>query len=70
MCICIFHTQLFYEIPTGVHNSLNPRPELPVEMNDKLPVHVGHYLKDLGPEGRQGVRRLCLLTSLSNSHHI
>jgi hypothetical protein len=56
--LCIFHTQLFYKIPTGIHNSLNPGPELLVVMNDKLPVHVGHYLQDLGPEGGQGLMRL------------
>ncbi len=39
-------------------------------MNDELPVHVGHYLQDLGPEGGQGVMRLFIDLSLSNSHHI
>jgi hypothetical protein len=42
----------------------NPRPELLVGMNDELPVHVGHYLQDLGPEGGQGVMRLFIDLSL------
>jgi hypothetical protein len=33
-------------------------------MNDKLPVLVGHYLQDLGPEGGQGVVRLFIDLSL------
>jgi hypothetical protein len=65
----IFHTQLFYKIPTGIHNSLNPRPELLVVMNDELPVHVGHYLQDLGPEGGQGVMRLFIDLSLKFAKH-
>ncbi len=68
-CICIFHTQLFDKIPTGIHNSLNPRPELLVVTNDKLPVYVGHYLQDLGPEGGQGVMRLSFDLSLKFAPH-
>jgi hypothetical protein len=68
-CICIFHTQLFYKTSTGIYNSLNPRPELLVGMNDKLPVHLGHYLQDLGPEGGQGVMRLFIDLSLKFAPH-
>ncbi len=61
----ILNTQLFIEIPTGIHNSLlNPRPELLVGTDDGLPVHVGHYLQDLGPEGGQGVMKLFINLSL------
>ncbi len=63
------HTRLFYKIPTGIHNSLNPRPELLVLMNDKLPVHIGHYLQDLGPEGGQDVMRLFIDLSLKFAPH-
>ena len=52
-----------------MHNSLNPRPELLVVMNDKLHVHVGHYLQDLGPEGGQGVMRLFTDLSLKFALH-
>jgi hypothetical protein len=64
--MCVFHTQLFYKFPTGFHNSFNPRPEFLVGMNDELSVHVGHYLKDLGPEAGQdgGVMRLLIDLSL------
>ncbi len=58
------HTQLFNEIPSGIHHSLNPRPELLVGKDDDLPVHVGHYLGDLDPEGGQGVMRLFIDLSL------
>ncbi len=63
---------LFNEVPTGIYNSLNPRPELLVEGDDDLPVLVGHYLLDLGPEVGQGVMRVsnCPLSSLSISHHM
>ncbi len=67
--ICIFHTQLFYKITTGIHNSLNPRSELLVVMNDKLPVHVSHYLQDLSPEGGQGVMRLFIDLSFKFAPH-
>ncbi len=30
--------------PSGLHNSLNPRPELLAGMNNDLPVKVGHYI--------------------------
>ncbi len=32
------------KIPTVLHNSLNPRPELLAGEDDDLRVHVGHYL--------------------------
>ncbi len=51
----MLRTQLFNEISTGIHNSLNPRLELLVRTDDDLPVHVAHYLQDLGPKGGQGV---------------
>jgi hypothetical protein len=63
--MCVFHTQLFYKFPTGFHNSFNPRPEFLVGMNDELSVHVGHYLKDLGPEAGQDVGVMRLLIDLS-----
>jgi hypothetical protein len=44
MYICIYHTYLFNENPSGLHNSLNPRPEPLAGMNDDLPVKVGHYI--------------------------
>ncbi len=31
-----------YENPSGLHNSLNPRPELLAGMNDDLPVKFAH----------------------------
>jgi hypothetical protein len=40
----ISHTHLINEIPTVLHNSLNPRPELLAGADDDLPVGVGHYL--------------------------
>ena len=63
--MCVFHTQLFYKFPTGFHNSFNPRPEFLLGMNDKLSVHVGHYLQDLGPDAGQGVGVMRLLIDLS-----
>ena len=51
-------TQLFNEIPTGIHNSLNPIPDLLVGTDDDLPVQVSHYLQDLGPKGGQSAMRL------------
>ena len=53
--ICILQTHLFNKIPNGIHNSLNPRPELLVGADDDLPVLVGPYLRDLSPEGCQDV---------------
>jgi hypothetical protein len=60
---------IIFKIPTGIHNSLNPRLELLVGMNDKLLVLVGHYLQDLGPEGGQGVMRLFIDLSLKFTPH-
>jgi hypothetical protein len=40
----LYCTYLFDEYPNGLHNSLNPRPELLAGMNDDLPVKVGHYI--------------------------
>jgi hypothetical protein len=61
----VYYIQLLCnEVPTGIHNSLNPRPELLVGGDDDLPVHVSQYLLDLGPEGGHGVMKvftdLCL----------
>ncbi len=39
--ICILHTHLFNEIPTGLHNSLNLRLVLAV-VDDNLPVNVSY----------------------------
>ncbi len=60
---------LFNEVPTGIHNSLNPRPELLVGGDDDLPFHVTHYLLDLGPEGGQGVMRVSIDLSLYFAPH-
>ncbi len=60
---------LFYEVPTGIHNSLNPRPELLVGEDGDLPVHVSHYLLDLGHEGGQGVMRVSIDLSLNFAPH-
>jgi len=66
----VYYIQLlFNEVPTGIHNSLNPRPELLVGGNDDLPVHVSHYLLDLGPEGGQGVMRVSIDLSLNFAPH-
>jgi hypothetical protein len=62
-------TQLFYEIPTGIHNNLNPRPELLVRRDEDLPAHVGHSLQDLGPKGGQDVMRLFTDLSLKFAPH-
>jgi hypothetical protein len=62
-------TKLFTKIPTVIHNYLNPRPKLLVGMNDELPVHVGHYLQDLGSEGGQGAIRLFIDLSLNFAPH-
>jgi hypothetical protein len=62
-------TQLFNEIPTGIHNNLNPRPELLVRRDDDLPVHVGHSLQDLGPKEGQDVMRLFIDLSLKFAPH-
>jgi hypothetical protein len=39
--MCILH--LLNEIPTGLHNSLNPRQERLAGVDDDLPVHSSHY---------------------------
>ncbi len=61
------HPHLFNKILTGIHNSLNFRPELLVGMYDNLPVYVSYYLQDLGPKGGQGVMRL--FTDLKYAPH-
>ena len=60
---------LFNKISIGLHNSLNPRTKLLTGMDDDLPVHVDHYLRDLGPEGGQGVVRLFIDLSLNYAPH-
>ncbi len=60
--ICVIGTVLRH---LGIHNSLNPRPDLLVWGDDDLPVHVSHYLRDLGPEGGQGVMRVFTDLSLN-----
>ncbi len=57
------------EVPTGIHNSLNPRPELLIGGDDGLPVHVSLYLRDLGPEGGHGVMRVFIDLSLNFAPH-
>jgi hypothetical protein len=44
MFICLLHTHLLNEIPTGIHNSLNLRQERLAGVVEDLPVHFGHYL--------------------------
>ncbi len=58
-------THLFNKIDIGLSNSLNPRTELLAGANDDLPVYVGQYLRDLGPEGGYGVMRLFTDLSLN-----
>jgi hypothetical protein len=36
------YMNLFDEIPNGLHNSLNPRPELLAGADDDLPVNISH----------------------------
>ena len=60
---------LFNEVPTCIHNSFNSRPELLVGGDDDLPVHVSHYLLDLGTEGGQGVMRVSIDLSLNFAPH-
>ncbi len=57
------------EIPTGLHNSLNLRQEQLAEVDDDLPLHVGHYLLDLGSEGGQGAMRLFIDLSFNFAPH-
>ncbi len=33
-----------FEIPSGLHKSLNPRPALLAVRDDDLPLSVGHYI--------------------------
>ena len=56
--IWILHTHLLKKIPTGLHNSLNPRKECLTGVDDDLLVHSGHYLWDIGSEGGQSAMRL------------
>ncbi len=63
------NTHLFNNIPTGLHNRLNPRPELFEGADDDLPVHVSHYLQDLGPGGGQGVMMVFTDLSLKFAPH-
>ncbi len=57
------------KIPTGLHISLNTRLEHLAGVYDDLPAHVGHYLRDLGSEGGQGVIRLFIDLSLNFAPH-
>jgi hypothetical protein len=67
--ICVLHTHLLNEIPTGLNNSLNPRMEHLAGVDDDLPVHAGHYLWDLGSKGGLGARRLFIDLSLNFAPH-
>ena len=44
LTVYIYHTYLVNENPSGLHNSLNPRPKLLAGINDDLPVKVGHNI--------------------------
>ena len=65
--MCILH--LLNEIPTGIHNSLNPRQERLAGMDDDLPVYFSYYLWDLGSERSQGVVRVFTDLSLNFAPH-
>jgi hypothetical protein len=60
---------LLNEIPTGLNNSLNPKLEHLAGVDDDLPVHAGHYLRDLGSEGGLGAMRLFIDLSLNFAPH-
>ncbi len=65
MYICIKHTYLFHENPSGIQNSLNSKPELLADMNDDLPVKVGHYIWGHDLEGGQGDMMAFIYLSLN-----
>ena len=67
--ICVSHTHLVNEIPTGLNNSFNQRPELLAWLDDDLPVLVSHYLWDLGSKGGLGAMRLFTDISLNFAPH-
>ncbi len=64
-----FTYTLLNEIPTGLNNSLNPRLEHLAGVDDDLPDHAGHYLRDLGSEGGLGAMRLLIDLSLNFAPH-
>ncbi len=60
---------MFDEIATGLHNSLNPRPELRAGEDDDLPVNDSRYIQDLAIERGQGIMGLLIYLSLNNAPH-
>ena len=67
--IFIYHVHLFDKNPSGLHISLNTRPEPLAYMNEDIPVKFGHYIWDHGLEGGQGVMRLFINLSLNFPPH-
>ena len=67
--IFIYHVHLFDKNPSGLHISLNTRPEPLAYMNDDIPVKFGHYIWDHGLEGGQGVMRPFINLSLNFAPH-
>ncbi len=60
---------MFNKIATGLNNSLNTRLEHLAGVDDDFPVHVGHYLSDLGSKGGLGAMRLFTDHSLNFAPH-
>jgi hypothetical protein len=60
---------LFNEIPTGLNNFFNQRPELLAGVDDNLPVLVSHYLRELGLDGGQDIISLSIDLSLNFAPH-
>ncbi len=63
-----YRTHLFGENPSGLHNSLNLRPEPLAEEDDNLPLNVGHYIWDLGLEEGLGAMRVFIDLSTTTHH--
>ncbi len=67
--LCVLHTHLLNEIPTGLNNSLNPRLEHLAGVDEDLHVHAGHYLWDLGSKGGLCAMRLFIDLSHNFARH-
>jgi hypothetical protein len=65
----ITHIIYLMKSPLASTTTSNPRPELLVWGDDDLPVHVSHYLRDLGPEGGQDVMGVFTDLSLNFAPH-
>ncbi len=65
----LIKTHLFYKFFIGLHNSLNLRLGSLASWNDDLPVNSGHYNRDLGIVGGQGVMRVFIDISLNFAPH-